>query len=98
MHLKRLFILLCVFTATLKSSFSQAYVEDSLTQQIFIEHNPHKKILLMSDLVWSLLSSDSKKALEIARQAYELAIVESAKKLIIFKSLGILKLVCLTAW
>ena len=87
MHLKRLLILLCVFTATLINSFSQTYVEDSLTQQIFIEQNPHKKIGLMGELSWSLMSSDSQKALEIARQADDLANVDSKKDVIYTKNL-----------
>lgn len=79
MHLKQLLIWFCVFYAGMNSSFSQSYLEDSLSAQIFTAKNPHEKIKLMGELSFNFQHNDSQKALEIARQAHELAIKESRK-------------------
>ncbi len=79
MHLKQLLIWFCVFYAGVNSSFSQSYLEDSLSAQIFTAKNPHEKIILMGELSFNFQHNDSQKALEIARQAHELAVKESSQ-------------------
>lgn len=79
--LKRLLLVFCVVSAMVKPSFSQSYLEDSLSAEIFATNNPHKKIKLMGELSYFYQYNNSKKAMEIAKQAHDLALSEAKEEL-----------------
>lgn len=60
-----------------KLALTQMSQEDSLTQQIFVENDPHEKILLMGDLCYLIQYSNPERAIEISKQALALAKTES---------------------
>ena len=72
------FFLIVVLFASIRL-FGQGYLEDSLTSRIMVSQDPHDKIQLMGDLAFELKNSDSKKAIEIGKQALELAENESVE-------------------
>lgn len=58
-------------------SFAQSYLEDSLTTKVLTTTDPHEKIYLISDLCSVIEYSNTKKSIEIARQALTIAKKES---------------------
>jgi serine phosphatase RsbU (regulator of sigma subunit) len=69
-YVNRLMLLFALFPTV---SLTQSYLEDSLSSQILITSDPHKKILLLGDLCSEFEYSNSKKSIEIAKQAFTIA-------------------------